>query len=63
MNDNLFADIAGHVVLDLAKGAIKKAADGLVAKGLLEADQRDVWVQGVVDDIQIGGKLYLAGTK
>lgn len=60
MSDNIISDLAGKLFVSIARGAVRNAADGLVVKGLLDADQRDVFVQGVMDEIEIGLRLTKA---
>lgn len=55
---SIFANIAGDVIEDVARSAVKKAADGLVAQGKLTAAEEPTFVEGILLDIKVGLEMY-----
>lgn len=54
----IFERVAGDVVEGLIKGAVTKAAAGLVAKGEITPAQEPVLVEGVMLEVQIALETY-----
>jgi hypothetical protein len=54
----IFEQVAGDVIESLIKGAVTKAAKGLVTKGQITAAQEPVLVEGVMLEVKIAFETY-----